>query len=170
MQYLPTRLPWKLCKEGVGRLKIQRVPHYVKNPCKSIIFWRDLFVEKNVDAKEAPWHHHQPLGCCWIQPRWGRLPGGKGLQVPNAILLGYINNKLDKLEDPVKFPDGCVQLLFILALYIKWKGETNGNYENLNADAEFFRHLALRRWRQLQHVNKLLIIKLQTCPSRMIFW
>jgi hypothetical protein len=62
----------------------------------------------------------------------------KGYKSPIAVLTGYINDKLEKLEDENEFPKGCVQLLSRLALYIRWKQETEGNLQNLHADAAFF--------------------------------
>ena len=62
----------------------------------------------------------------------------KGYKSPIAVLTGYINDKLDNLEDNDVFPEGCIQLLSRLALYIWWKQETEGNLQNLNADSAFF--------------------------------
>ena len=62
----------------------------------------------------------------------------KGYKSPMAVLTGYDNNKLENLKDENKFPKGSVQLLSCLALYIRWKQDTKGNLQNLNADAAFF--------------------------------
>jgi hypothetical protein len=62
----------------------------------------------------------------------------KGYKSPIAVLTGYVNDKLGKLQDDEEFPEGSVQLLSRLALYIKWKQETEGNLQNLIADAAFF--------------------------------
>ena len=45
---------------------------------------------------------------------------------------------MENLEDENEFPEGSVQLLSRLALYIRWKQDTKGNLHNLNADAAFF--------------------------------
>jgi hypothetical protein len=62
----------------------------------------------------------------------------KGYRSAISILTSYNNCKLDKLQDDVLFPEGCVQLLIRLVQYLQWKQDTDGNLQSLTADSAFF--------------------------------
>ena len=59
--------------------------------------------------------HYNVIG---LSPKESKYLVQKGYKSPITVLTGYNNGKLDGLESENEFPEGSIQLLSRLALYI----------------------------------------------------